>query len=294
MRIAKSLNITLFCYLFLLTCQALLSQNGYYTSYQGALNNPADVETLDVSSEQIGNELYLFKELKTLIIREGSLDSITAQISTLSNLEEVTIVSSNLKYVSPNLFSLVNIKGINLSGNLLTNVAFQPNNSIEFLDLSYNDLVDVDSIHFLKKIEILILGGNELDKFIPCKTFWNNMISLDISNNDLSSIGISVAEAEGIQNINLRNNKISSFPKALLLLPNMERLHLAGNLISDIPNNWLEAKSLNWLDLSGNPIICQETVTFNQLLNLILLKCLCSDCVFISQNPDFKISQRTR
>ena len=90
-------------------------------------------------------------------------------------------------------------------------------------------------------------------------TVWDSgrVVSLDLSNNDLSQDGfkalpVAVCSLTQLRTLMAKNNSISSIPLGLFKLKNLQKLDLASNKISFIPPAIAELENLETLDLRYN------------------------------------------
>ncbi|XP_069748931.1 transforming growth factor beta activator LRRC32-like [Narcine bancroftii] len=158
------------------------------------------------------------------------------------------------------------IERLNLSGNLLINVALEPlNNSIDlvirnryeeikeisktynnnahstlseviYLDLSHNALTDIshDFLNKFSSLQHLNLSGNCFQNFsIEKGDELNLLLSLDLSDNELSNLSLGVEDLNFFQSLKylyLQNNSIQLLPSQIFkVFPRIEKINLANN-----------------------------------------------------------------
>ncbi|KAK4607861.1 hypothetical protein RGQ29_001610 [Quercus rubra] len=185
------------------------------------------------------------------------------------------------------LFSLTSLESLTLHHNQFIGEIgeFKYNNSLHFLDLSYNMLQGFipSSISRLVNLTHLDLSSNNLQGSIPSSiSRLVNLITLDLSSNNLQgSIPSSISRLVNLTYLYLSSNNLSimldleffsnlnnlrfvnfSYNNLLVsinnnltfTLPNLERLYLSSCNISEFPIFLKVATNLTILDLSNNRI----------------------------------------
>ena len=143
---------------------------GYFTDLSSTKNIEDSVIILDIVDEKITNELYKFKNLEKLFIVSSQIDSISEKICGLKNLQVIKIENSKLKFIHSKVFDLPNLKTLLLSGNKLNKIDCSQNETVEYLDLSFNPLVSIDNIANLSRLSRFVCRGNKLEE-LPCNLF---------------------------------------------------------------------------------------------------------------------------
>ena len=201
-------------------------------------------------------------------------------ISGLNLLIDLSLNSNFLNgTLPPWLFSLTSLVRLTLDHNQFIGEIgeFKYNNSLLFLDLSYNMLQGSipSSISRLVNLTDLYLLSNNLHGSIPSSiSRLVNLTSLDLSSNNLS-IMLNLEMFSNLNNLNVfsfsYNNLLVSINYNLTFtLPNLERLYLSSCNISEFPIFLRIATNLQLSDLSNNKIHGQtpkwlETIGRNSL-----------------------------
>lgn len=125
-------------------------------------------------------------------------------------------------------------------------------------DLSYGGLTNLPEylIPRAKEIRSLLLQNNLFTKLPDAFGLFVNLISVDLSNNSLSSICNDILHLKSLRTLVVRNNglKNSSIPKDFGVLPSLETLNFSGNELGELPHQFTELKKLKSLYLGGNKI----------------------------------------
>ena len=152
----------------------------------------------------------------------------TIRIAQSSSNNKITSIPSNVK-------SLKALKNLNLSKNLI--VIFPKSFSkipvLHFLDLSYNPQLDFGS-------SFTILG--------EIKT----LNSIDISNNELSSIPKEVMDVRYMALLNISNNQITELPDRMTQMIRLKSLDASNNLIENISGAFSLLEGLQQWNMNNN------------------------------------------
>ena len=159
-------------------------------------------------------------------------------------------MSNNLIEKVPNCFSNNNkLKELDLSNNLIEEINELDELEIEILNLSGNNIKNVENFFPNWKIKILDLSNNKIE-FLNDKIFNNSFIKvLNLNNNSISSLPLILPTK--IQNLNFGNNKFK----------NNYFIHFLFDVLTlsyvDSSNNYFEGEinldGCNFvLDLRGN------------------------------------------
>lgn len=131
-------------------------------------------------------------------------------------------------------------------------------NSENSEDLSYGDLTSIPDflLERSKDIRALKLNHNEINILPRTIRKFSSLISMDISNNNLSYISSDLVHLKHLRTLIAKNNHIKSetIPKDFGRIPSLEVLNLSGNEMKDFPQQFTELTRLRGLHLGGNSI----------------------------------------
>lgn len=154
-----------------------------------------------------------------------------------------------------NLNPLVNLESVwgvfSLNNNQIINansLATRSSNNFININLSNNQLTNLEWVRNLNSLEILNLSNNNLTNISAISSL-NSLVNLDLSNNNLTDIS-SIWWRNTLVNLNLSNNNISNIT-SLFWLNNLSILNLSDNNISSV-NALRQSNSLTYLNLSWN------------------------------------------
>ncbi|KOB51785.1 Uncharacterized protein OBRU01_27216, partial [Operophtera brumata] len=194
----------------------------------------------------------------------------------MASLEDLDLSKNSINYVSlqKNHTVLTGLKRLSLKENKIRAVmkdSFPADNSIEFLDLSYNiiEIVEDDAFLTCTGLRELNLEGNSLTLVFALPP------SLEIAILKINTFHHWPKFPRGIKYIDLSYNKLSDlydedqvrFDNLEKKLPKLFILDVSYNLITDIPKtiNTQYFPNLEELHLDGNPI---EDIYFKNIIAL--------------------------
>ena len=136
--------------------------------------------------------------------------------------------------------------------------SFDEENSV---DLSYSDLDSfpeflLDRATFVKSLQ---LDHNLITVLPRCVGSFKQLVTLDISNNQMSYLSTEIVHLHNLRTLNARNNNLDneSIPKEMAVMDNLQVLNFSGNHLSELPLQFTFLHKLKCLYLGANSI---ETV----------------------------------
>ena len=171
--------------------QGVLAQLVKAFDLEDALKNKTSLRILDLSNQDITNQLEVLLQL--------------------SSLEELNLSATNLEQLPKGFVGLKQLRKINLSYN-------------EFLDIEqvFTVLQDMN-------LSSISLEGCKLPFFPYQLAKINSLSSLNISNNYIRDLPDNFSELTGLINLNIAMNYLDSIHAGLNTLPNLEILDLSFN-----------------------------------------------------------------
>lgn len=156
------------------------------------------------------------------------------------------------------LHDLTQLRNLDLSRNLITELDTFNNTDLRVLDISHNLIRTLRDSPFrtLCSLEVLNLSGNAID-CIPTDTFYglDELLSLDISENNITTLEDDAFESlSSLQQLNLSKNQIGTLSeKCFNNLQRLQQLNLSWNKLSRMAPGTLQAlPSLSRLMIAGN------------------------------------------
>ena len=194
------------------------------------------------------------------------------------------------KTLLPEINSLTNLKGVDLSGNeyelinsIIENIAGLK--QIEALDLSRNGLLIIPKqVYSLSRLKQLNLAQNQL-KTIPSKLFitLTKLEEINLSGNLIEELPIEIGEPQQLIYLNLESNKIKRLPNQIWKLSLLKKMNLAKNSLSGLSGDIGRLSALVNLDLGGNKL----TTLPDELAELSALESLDISWNQINSIPNF-------
>ena len=128
----------------------------------------------------------------------------------------------------------------------------------EFMDYSSCELQEFPETKepIALKIKHLSLYDNDITVLPRYISSFCNLVSLDISNNQLQHVSEEFSRLTHLQTFEARNNFLDteSIPKDFANLVNLVNINLSGNRLTEIPVQFLSLPFLQCLSLGGNQI----------------------------------------
>lgn len=206
----------------------------------------------------------------------------------LSNVERYSSGLNKLEIFLEAIFTVKDLKKCDLRFNHLTKFPDVVNNSIEYLDLSYNKLVRIPNLQNFTILKSLNLKSNRLrmlpeslgsQRILEYLNLRNNMLAelpetlnllsslkvLDLHGNKLNLINFNLSSS--IRELELGWNNFKTVPNGVKQLLSLERLGLGGNKLINIPD-WIgQFYLLKHLDLYDNRLF-EIPISFGHLKSL--------------------------
>lgn len=116
-----------------------------YTNLEQALKEPDKVYNLDLSKKKLDafpNEVFQFKNLRSLILARNKIKSVPDNISDLKNLRVLNLSHNKLTDFNKNICDLPDLKKLILNQNSIESIPKEINQltKLSFLDMWDNDL----------------------------------------------------------------------------------------------------------------------------------------------------------
>ncbi|KAF3948052.1 hypothetical protein CMV_025901 [Castanea mollissima] len=245
---------------------------GFLAPFLPTLGNLTQMIYLDLSYNNFNgllpSSIFDLPNLSVLDLEKNQLvGPLPNHVSGLNLLIYLSLGSNFLNGTLPSwLFSLTSLVRLTLDHNQFIGEIgeFKYNNSLDYLDLSYNMLQGSipSSISRLVNLTYLSLSSNNLQGSVPSSiSRLVNLTSLSLSSNNLS-IMLDLEMFSNLNNLYVfnfsYNNLLVSINNNLTFtLPNLKELYLSSCNISEFPIFLKVATNLGSLDLSNNKIHSQ-------------------------------------
>ena len=152
-------------------------------------------------------------------------------------------------------FSFMDLQGRNLT--TIPIALYQKSSEIVVLNLSRNLSIDVpkDFVQGCTSLREIRYTGNEASRLPLSFNLAAKLTVLDISNNRLDQLDYaSLEQLENLASLKLSNNKLTSLPEAFASFKSLRNLNLSSNFLWQLPECVCKIKSLVDLDISFNAI----------------------------------------
>ncbi|MFX0042781.1 MAG: leucine-rich repeat domain-containing protein [Candidatus Hodarchaeota archaeon] len=223
------------------------------------ISNESDsITSLDLSYNKLiklPESISKLKFLKILNLKSNRLRTLPDSLGALSLLQTLNLRNNLLNELPKSIPSLKKLKNLDLHGNKLTSIEFKLNQSINDLDLGWNNFYEIPtSIKSLVFLEKLGMSGNKIKKLPNWISSFQSLISLYLYDNNITELPNSIGKLKSLENLILRNNQLSSLPESFQNLKNLKELNLSWNNFSVLPE-WIgDLSALEELNLWGNQL----------------------------------------
>ena len=232
-----------------------------------------------IDLEGILPQIPNLKHLKILTLSNTKISKLPEKIGSLACLEVLNLDGGNIIQGLPkSMKNLKNLKKLNLSGNLLTEMkGIEGLANLQELILSGCQITEMNNLDRLVKLTHLDLSNNQICEIKNLDPLVN-LTSLDLSHNRIIEIK-DMDKLTNLKYLTFSGNKITDI-KNLDPLVNLVHLDLGDNQITEI-KGLEELTRLEELDLQRNQI--------TKIKGLGTLEALGS--VFLRENPVLEISE---
>uniref|UniRef100_A0A0N5BVH2 Calponin-homology (CH) domain-containing protein n=1 Tax=Strongyloides papillosus TaxID=174720 RepID=A0A0N5BVH2_STREA len=128
-------------------------------------------------------------------------------------------------------------------------------NSLNYLDLSSNNLTTIPSAIYSLPLQILLLSNNKLDTVSgDIVQMAPTIQELDFSKNRITSITSNISLLKQLRKLNLRSNRLGALPSEMASL-DLYSLDISANRLTHIPVEFCSMQSLIHLSILDNPLL---------------------------------------
>ena len=216
------------------------------------------LQTLQLCSNRIANEgakklaLALWQGgLLTALTLDGNLIEDSGALELIRAIEKSTVLQTLSLQNNPLKKRETLLNSLVLNTSLTTvRMGFEERDMVETMDLVQRQnalFMDALSDHSIVRSSF---NNRRWTRGIPSQVFqWSHMVSLNLSDNSLAELPLSVTRLENLSSLNVANNGITmhALPVHLMALPKLEKLSVRGNpFLAELPANvvWRECAAL--------------------------------------------------
>lgn len=196
-----------------------------------------ELRKLEVQNEKIANiplEVIEYQKFEELDFTNNEITNIPAGINKLDKLNTLIIDNNQIQNIDISIEELEKLNLLSLKNNRInsrTGLSFPL--SIEYLDLSYNLLFNIDyNLILLPNLKTLNLANNFITTFdlsIDQVRYLQKLEKLNLSNNFLFEFQIYSCYLKSLKELNLSNNLLKKLPDEISNLENLETINLKNN-----------------------------------------------------------------
>ena len=187
-------------------------------------------------------KVWCCKRLVDLDLAGATLENQTDFVTQLNNLTRLNISKCRLTVFPTSLLHLNKLKDLDISDNYISELPADLSNlqllSLTMADNSLAESWPLKSIEQLSELVSLDISGNELEDVPESVLSLKCLRSLNVSNNPIRTFSDEMRILHNLRNFEGSVCELEHFPEFLLALDNIRRVSLAGNRIKEIPSHW--------------------------------------------------------
>lgn len=233
-------------------------------------NLPDDIKSIDLVHLKIKSmedlNLYRFKELKQLFLRQNLIETISeVDVLPSETMQELDLYDNRIKHISKYVNKLVNLKTLDLSFNKIKHIKnLDCLKKLENLYFVQNKISKIENLDQLCNLKNLELGGNRISEISEDSLkYLINLQEIWLGKNSISRL-VNLEYLKNLRILSIQSNRLKKL-EGLEQLENLEELYLSHNFIEKIENLNHNTK-LTILDITANHLTKIENL--NHLKNL--------------------------
>ncbi|TGZ63874.1 hypothetical protein CRM22_006678 [Opisthorchis felineus] len=222
------------------------------------------------------------RDCSLLDLSSLSLDSLSADIGTLTNLQDLFLYENKLSYLPPQIGNLRKLRKLWLQENslyslpsemercaYLTHLDLRHNrldgalpsvilglHCLQQLLLTYNKLNDISGVGHLKDLQILVVKSNNLQGPLPEELRQLTKLQiLDCSKNRITILPDAIGSCTKLVRLLLDYNCIGELPSSIGCLKELQQLGIKYNRLTRLPTELAQCQQLTELNIEGNQIV---------------------------------------
>jgi Leucine-rich repeat (LRR) protein len=215
--------------------------------------------------------------LKFLDLSKCQLQFIPDSLAKLTGLQLLKLNSNYLSSFAGAINGLKDLRGLDLSCNVITQAEKLELPQLHTLDLTDNRLIEIPEGFFegIPQLQKLCLADNHLKKISSEIWQLSALTELYLMDNDLESLPDTIGLLRNLRLLYVSRNELTILPAQIVELEKLQRLFFSNNRVRSWPADMLGLKSLEEMSIFGNPDLPKN----RQLLALPKLKTLyLEDC----------------
>jgi hypothetical protein len=187
--------------------------------------------------KEIPNEIYNLLNLEVLKLSYNKIKKLPNEINNLQKLKYLDLSNNKLENINE-IEILINLRDLNLSNNLITDISYKIENliNLETLNLSHNSIKRLpNEIGNLINLKKLFLNNNKLKFLFDTIGNLTNLQYLMIRNNDLCDLPVSIGNNINLLHIDAIYNNFVTIPIEITNILNLQSFTYDINTIDYIP-----------------------------------------------------------
>ena len=217
-----------------------LSGNKLNNSALEVIHQIPNLQILNVSRNQLSGSIHLggsiMQNMRTLNLAENRIETLEIAEGGLS-ISMFDLSSNRLRSLPWQGLAKIPIISLNVSANRLEGAAFDGVedgfDQLKELDLSNNALRSLGPYASeLSALQTCRMNNNKISK-LPNLSRWQCLMTLQISENQLTEIPAGLTELHNLRNVDFSNNSIKTLDVNLAMMESLVSLVIVGNPLRD-------------------------------------------------------------
>ncbi len=240
-----------------------LSLNGNKLQDIQSIQYLKQLEELNLSTNQISNidPLASLVNIEILNLARNKITSIL-KLSNLFKLKYLNLIRNKLEHFFLDN-SLIHLETLLLEGNNIHSFNLVTCPNLIYLDLSYNRIVDIQSVSNLSKLKRIIMDDNQIENINVLNRLYNLEI-ISAFKNEIKMVDFESEILDKLIKLNLDYNKIESLS---INTPNLKELFLENNKLNHLPESVCKWRQLELVYLNKNNLQNLDCLIFSSKLH---------------------------
>ena len=201
-----------------------------------------------------------WESLRAWLIEQGAVDE---SVATAGMLKRLDLSGRSLEALPESIGLLEGLVVLNLAGNRLTELpdSIAAMTMLNNLDIRRNRFEVLPPVLAALPLRSLNAAGNNISDIAVLRECPSLRV-LDLSGNNLTSVGGMLSEVNKLRTVNLSGNYIKEMGTVFPLLSRVERLNLSENLLGELPESVAALHGIVELNLSDNRLSTVDEAFF--------------------------------
>lgn len=185
------------------------------------------------NNDKLPEFLFELKSLELLSIINTPIDIKSFEnINKLQKLRQLILTSNNLSNFPMKILQIDSLKILNITNNHITTIPKDIKRlNLSHLSLSKNKLKSISPLYGLKKLYVLDLSNNNIEKIKNKIKKLKRLQKLYLDSNNIKKLPAGICKLTAIEKLQIYNNPIKKIPKDIYKLEYLKRIDIGNTKI---------------------------------------------------------------